>query len=140
MGLRIPGHREKILAEVKPGSTPCFLNIGWYWMMNLLGLSLCFRWYFTSISGRRDFNLIKRIQKSVPIMQTWFFHHDGPSALPTRSGPPADGYGIPSDQRNGQRPGRSPGREHHCQRQRKQRSTTSLRVTGVFVGAKGVFF
>lgn len=70
--LRIPGHREKILAEVKPGSTPCFLNIGWYWMMNLLGLSLCFRWYFTSISGRRDFNLIKRIQKSVPIMQTWF--------------------------------------------------------------------
>jgi len=69
--LRIPGHREKILAEVQPGSTPCFLNIGWYWVMNLLGLSLPFRWYFTSISGRRDFNLIKRIQKSVPIMQTW---------------------------------------------------------------------
>merc|ERR1711964_472867 len=65
------GHREKILAEVKPGSTPCFLNNGWYWLMNLLGLSLCFRWYFTSISGRRDFNLIKRVQKAVPIMQTW---------------------------------------------------------------------
>merc|ERR1711964_831590 len=69
--LKIPGHREKILAEVTPGATPCFLNIGWYWMMNLLGLSMCFRWYFSSVSGPRDFNLIKRVQKAVPIMQTW---------------------------------------------------------------------
>merc|ERR1711900_799 len=69
--LRIPGHRPKILSEVEPGNIPCFLSMGWYWLMNLVGLSLIFRWYFTSISGRRDFNLIKRIQKSVPIMQTW---------------------------------------------------------------------
>jgi len=69
--LSIPGHREKILAEVVPGATPCCLNNGWYWLMNILGLSVCFRWYFTSVSGRRDFNLIKRVQKAVPIMQTW---------------------------------------------------------------------
>lgn len=59
--LRIPGHREKILAEVQPGATPAFLNMGMYWFMNVLGLGLIFRWYFTAISGQRDFNLIKRV-------------------------------------------------------------------------------
>jgi len=68
---RIPGHRGKILSEVEPGNIPCFLTMGWYWLMNFLGLSIIFRWYFTSISGQRDFNLVKRIQKRVPIMQTW---------------------------------------------------------------------
>jgi len=68
--LEIPGYRPKVLAEVKPGSKPEFLTAGWYWFMNILGLGLIFRWYFTAISGQREFNLIKRVQKRVPIMQT----------------------------------------------------------------------
>lgn len=62
----------KVLAEIVPGQTPCWLNRCCFTLWNLFCCSWAYRACFTAVSGARTFNIIKRIQKTVPIMTTFF--------------------------------------------------------------------
>eukprot|EP01083_Nonionella_stella_P139572 425994_1 len=50
-GMDVNGYNSKLLAEVQDGSTPCFLNLFWFWIASVCLLSPIYRMWFSSVVG-----------------------------------------------------------------------------------------
>ena len=60
-GIEINGFKSTMLGELEPGSKPSCMSLGWYWIISLLGMSPCYRVWFSSLTHKKTFLINKQV-------------------------------------------------------------------------------
>jgi len=68
-GISLPGLKPLMLCEAEPGARPVLMSANWYYIFSLLGVSLFFRMWMDSKTGKCIFYFQKEVFCRPPIIQ-----------------------------------------------------------------------